>query len=117
MNALALTAVHGRAVVATGDWRGTLRLHDVRSGAELAPAPAPHHGMFGALAAGEWAPARAGLRRRRRDGTAHRPDDPYSARSRPAAPRQDGRARPAARRRLLAAHDRELVLLAHRPGP
>ncbi|MEW1910161.1 hypothetical protein AB0442_17170 [Kitasatospora sp. NPDC085895] len=118
VNALALTAVHGRAVVATGDWRGTLRLHDVRSGAELAPAPAPHRGMFGALAAGEWA-GRPVLASGGDDGTV-RLTDPTTRT--PPAPdlRLPGRTAGLAvlpGRRLLAAHDRELVLLAHRPGP
>jgi WD40 repeat protein len=118
VNALALTTVHGRAVVATGDWRGTLRTWDVRSGTETGPAPTPHRGMFGALAAGEWA-GRPVLASGGDDGTVRLTD---LATRTPPAPDLRLPGRPAGiavlpGRRLLAAHDHGLVLLAHHPGP
>ncbi|WP_159400897.1 WD40 repeat domain-containing protein [Streptomyces sp. NRRL B-24484] len=117
VNALALAAVRGRAVAATGDWAGTIRLWDVTAGTGLVPAPAPHRGMFGALAAGEWA-GRPVLASGGDDGTVRLTD--LTTRS-PLGPdlRLPGRAAALAllpEGRLLAAVDRELVLLAHRPG-
>ncbi|PBC70553.1 hypothetical protein BX265_5096 [Streptomyces sp. TLI_235] len=55
VNAVALTTANGRAVLATGDWRGALRLWDVPAAREFAPRPASHHGMFGAMTVAQWA--------------------------------------------------------------